>query len=536
VSRDVRDLEGRPTARRDLDPFSSAARDGLVTASAEFARRLRRPLLAASVVAASFVGAAEACVPSIDFENGGSGDSGTDAPTADATHDASDGGVDARADVTVDASPDAATDSAPADAAPDVVSTRSLMASSDFWGYASTAACAVRGGTLYCWGDPQSNMFGQLGFPDEDAGGLVGILNPTAVTTTAASPSQILQIVMAEYSTCALYGATPYCWGSNQSAQIGNPNDVNGGSMEFAVQGVPAAGLTSLAAADITVCGIGTIQDAAANESNIYCWGDNGYGELGRPVDQGGASMAEPVTGNLDGGPLGVIPNAVAIAGGGAHFCALTSTSRIFCWGSSDFFECGPGEAGTDCPGRGYTTCTAEPLEVPFDAGGDPPIELALGEVHSCVLTQSGNVYCWGANDDYELGSAASPQYCTYDGDAGCSSLPLQVVGLSGIQRIFAGGRVTCALDASRHAFCWGDDQFGQLGLGPYNGQTYITPTQLLEPVTGNPYTFDEIVIGAFSACARDGTDYYCWGAGVLGTQDADGGAPSSMSPEPVQF
>ncbi len=350
----------------------------------KLARRVRRPLIAAAVVAGTFASAAGACLPSISFEPGG-GDSGMDASPVDATQDVSDGGFDATSDVIDDA-----LDAATRDSSPDVgPSPAPLALSGDFWEFAGTAACTVRAGTLYCWGDPQANEYGQLGFPDEDAGGTVGILNPTAVTTTAFLASQITQLAMGEYSTCALVGTTPYCWGSNDVQELGNPGDVNGGPMEVPVEQVPAGGFTSLATSVTTMCGVAPTVDAG-NVSNVYCWGTNSYGELGRPVEQGGAATPLPVTGDVDGGPLGVISNAVVIAGGGSHFCALTSTSRIFCWGADQVHECGPGEAGTNCPGGGETMCTAQPLEVTLGSGTDVLIALALGSVHSCALTVGG--------------------------------------------------------------------------------------------------------------------------------------------------
>jgi alpha-tubulin suppressor-like RCC1 family protein len=496
------------------------------------ARRALRPLIAASVVVGSFASAIGACLPSIDFANPKGDDSGTDAPSADATQDGADGGGDARSDGAVDASLDAG----PPDARPDVAPSIPLALSADFWDFGGTAACSVRAGTLYCWGDPQANQYGQLGFPDEDAGGAVGILNPTAVTTTAFPASQISQIVMAEYSTCALYGMTAYCWGSNYVQQLGNPNDTNGGPTEVVVQNPPSRGFTSLATAETTTCGVAPIVDAG-DVSNVFCWGTNSYGELGRPVEQGNAPTAVPVTGDLDGGPLGVISNVVSLAGGGSHFCALTSASRIFCWGADQVHECGPGEAGTNCPGGGETTCTAQPLEVTLGSGTDVPIALALGTVHSCALTQGGNVYCWGSNDSYELGAMTSPQACSYDGndDAGCSGAPIQVA-ITGIRKLFAGDQVTCGIDDSRYVYCWGSDEFGQLGLGPsYPQADQYTPQRLLDSVTSNPLTFDDLAIGGCSACGRDGSDIYCWGQGVLGTA-TDAGPQAWMSPQLVQF
>jgi len=164
---------------------------------------------------------------------------------------------------------------------------------------------------------------------------------------------------------------------------------------------------------------------------------------------------------------------------------------------------------------------------------GETPIGLALGDIHSCALTLAGNVYCWGSNDSNQIGSANVPQSCVFgSGDAGCTGTPIQV-GVTGIQHLFAGGSTTCALDGARHVFCWGDNEFGELGTG--DDDQYTTPQQLLDSVTGNPYTFDDMAMGRYSACGRDGDNLYCWGSGVLGTQ-TDGGTPNPYYPALVQF
>ncbi len=130
-----------------------------------------------------------------------------------------------------------------------------------------------------------------------------------------------------------------------------------------------------------------------------------------------------------------------------------------------------------------------------------------------------------------------SPEGCSYDGneDAGCSGAPVRV-GVSGIRKLFAADQVTCGIDDSRYVYCWGSDEFGQLGLGPgYPQEDQYAPQRLLDSTTSNPLTFDDLAIGGCSVCGRDGTDIYCWGQGVLGTA-TDAGPRAWTSPQIVQF
>ena len=481
--------------------------------------------LAVVVLVASLVSVFLACLPSVQFESPGA-DGGADGPAPDGAQP-TDGAADGPGDAAMDG--DSAADVTPM---PDTGPAFGPMASSPYYVYGETAACIVRAGTLYCWGDVGSNANGQLGFPDENAGGDAGILHPTAVTTTVQPASQLGKLVMSSTHTCALYGPATYCWGDNYEDELGSPT-VDGGPTEVPVIGLPQGGLTAIAATSLTTCGLAAIADAGGT-SNVYCWGYNGSGELGRPVQTATGPTAQPVTGDIDGGPRGLIPDALLIAGGGYHFCALTSDGRILCWGATGFLESGPTQGPSNCPGNDSPTCTPQAQQVTLPAG-ETPVGLALGDLHSCALTQAGNVYCWGSNALDQLGTPASGQICPYGGDldAGCTGVPVPI-GVTHVKHLFAGGSTTCAIDDSRHAFCWGNNADGELAQG--NDESSSTAPEVLDPVTGNPYTFDDMALGRYSVCGRDGSQVYCWGAGVLGTQTDAGQLPNPYYPALVPF
>jgi alpha-tubulin suppressor-like RCC1 family protein len=485
-----------------------------------------------ALVAAASGALAPACLPDVDFEtpspgNDG-GDSGADsmaadqtAPPADAQSDAADSraSTDAVADVVVEA-----------DADPNAIGPFAVNLDDD---YGLTGTCAVRGGALYCWGANESNPVGELGLPPDtaDSGGHP---LPTRVTATAEAASQITQLAMGDVHTCTLYGHTPYCRGSNNNFQLGNSSAASGPD-EVAVVGLPAGGLDVIAAAQLSTCGI-TLATDAGTESNVYCWGTNGDGELGRPIGETPPVGATPVTGDIDGGPLGLIPDAIAIAGGGYHHCAISASRGILCWGSTTYRESGPIVGPANCPGGDTATCLDQPQHVTLPAT-EVPTALALGAFHSCALTQSGNVYCWGWNLSGELGTGSTtlPDSCT-DGSetAPCTGVPVQVA-ISNVRILRAGGETTCAVDDMRHAYCWGLNDQGQDGNGD-NGGDLAVPTEVLDPVTLSPFTFDDLSVGYSETCARTGDVLYCWGGGPLGTEAPDGSMPNYDSPAVVQF
>jgi len=505
-----------------------------VVARSRFIRWHRNLPLVALAVAASTACAAAACLPSVDFDGStpdGGGEGATDAASPDVTAPPHDGGADAHV-IGADAGP-------PPDApetGPEGSTGVGPFADGLFWGYAETSACAVWNGALECWGDQGSNVDGELGFADEDAGGTTGLVAPTPVPTMAQPISLLRQIVMGEYHTCALFGSEAYCWGWDGSGQLGNDATANdGGPSEQAVVGLPEGGLSSLTAGSWSTCGI-TTSPPSGNVSNVYCWGNNSWGQLGRDLETSNFDTAVPVTGDVDGGPMGVIPAAVQLAGGDEHFCAVTSAHKILCWGSTQYYQCGPVQGALVCPQQtDQVTCTQQPLEVtlPTDPSTDPPVGVAAGDRHSCAVTKLGNVYCWGLNDSSQLGNATISTTCPYgSGTMPCTGSPVQIA-VTGIQRIYAGGATTCGIDAAGSAWCWGNN--GECELAQGSNDPVSTPVEILDETTSNAIPFDELSLGRYSVCGRSGGALYCWGGGVLGTA-TDAGTPNNCFPALVQF
>ena len=167
------------------------------------------------------------------------------------------------------------------------------------------------------------------------------------------------------------------------------------------------------------------------------------------------------------------VPFVVGRAGlwsGGSHNCALRG-DRLACWGNNSRGQLGDG--------------TLEIHGAPVMTSVSGVRDVALGEVHSCAVTNDGHVWCWGRNVRGELGRP-SPNL---------SRVALEVPGLTGAETIVAGRQHACALLAGGVVSCWGANESGQLGREPSIGAEAPAPVPGLPPV-------ERIFAGGSNTCA----------------------------------
>jgi alpha-tubulin suppressor-like RCC1 family protein len=127
--------------------------------------------------------------------------------------------------------------------------------------------------------------------------------------------------------------------------------------------------------------------------------------------------------------------------------------------------------------------------------------DVTAGGFHSCAVRKDGSVWCWGRNDYGQLG----------DGTAVDSDEPVQIMGLQNVVAVAAGSLHTCALDATGQVFCWGRNDAGQLGDGTMSDSR--TPVAV-----ANLSGVSQLSVGQNHACVlkTDGS-IACWGANVDG-------------------
>ena len=215
----------------------------------------------------------------------------------------------------------------------------------------------------------------------------------------------------------------------------------------------------------------------------VYCWGYNSHGQLGSP---GGSVVCG------DGAPCEFKPVPVAgdlafrvLAAGDRHTCGIATDGAAWCWGGNEVGQLGRGTAGT--------AVFPTPQAV---TGGHAFTAVATGEAHSCALTAAGQAYCWGDNDQGQLG----------DGTSTDRSEPVAVDTDLRFVQIAAGNRHTCGLRETGTVYCWGRNDERQ--LGDNTGRSSARPV----PTFPAP-AMASVSAGEFHTCAitTDGAAY-CWG------------------------
>jgi alpha-tubulin suppressor-like RCC1 family protein len=216
---------------------------------------------------------------------------------------------------------------------------------------------------------------------------------------------------------------------------------------------------------------------ALVSSGAVYCWGENYFDEMGN-----GSSQKQFTT------PVAVpgITNAIEIAAGGAHVCALLADGSSKCWGDNQFGELG----------IGYTSKDSTPVQV---SGIANAIAITAGDADTCALLSGGTIDCWGANIYGELGNGTTTN----------SSTPVPVSGITNAIAVTAGYASTCATLSSGGVDCWGYNGYGELGNGTTTNSS--TPVSVSGITTASAAAVP--AVGAFHACAplsSGGVD--CWG------------------------
>jgi alpha-tubulin suppressor-like RCC1 family protein len=315
-----------------------------------------------------------------------------------------------------------------------------------------------------------------------------------------------------EAHTCGVAsGGAAFCWGYNNSGQLGNGSS-SSSRLPVLVEG--GLSFASVSAGSGHTCGVIDAGDA-------YCWGVNSVGQLGDGTT-GGTGCSTPPCSNVPVAVAGGLRFA-SLSVGSNHTCGITVGGAIYCWGGNWYGELGAGTSvgPEDCSG-GFQSgpCSTMPVAV---LGGLSFVSVSAGGYHTCGVTTDGETLCWGWNGDGQLGigNATGPEECS-GASSPCSTAPVTVVGDLGLAVVTAGASRTCGATTSGDAYCWGR---GQLG----DGTTESSSTPVA--VAGG-LTFTSMTAGGHTCGITPGGDAYCWGVNSHGQL---GVGTTTASSEPVQ-
>lgn len=207
-------------------------------------------------------------------------------------------------------------------------------------------------------------------------------------------------------------------------------------------------------------------------------------------------------TGRMDTNPyMDAAPDAASVvlfsevSAGAFHTCGI-SRGRVYCWGRND-----QGQVGD-----GTNTQRLRPVGVSLP---DPATQIAAGGAHSCALTTRGNVYCWGDNGSGQLGLGHTED----------SYRPMPVP-LTDAVELGLGSQHSCVRTSSARVTCWGDNSRGAVGDGS-GAMTVTSPTPLLTVAfvsalsVGDDHTCAVSLQGTCTTGAA--AQLYCWGYNNLG-------------------
>jgi alpha-tubulin suppressor-like RCC1 family protein len=218
----------------------------------------------------------------------------------------------------------------------------------------------------------------------------------------------------------------------------------------------------------------------------VYCWGYNGYGNLGDGTTTSTNSMPATPVKLADGSYL---KNVESIDASANSTCALTAAGAMYCWGYNGYGELGDGT----------TTNRSVPTLVSGLSSGVSYMMTSVA--HTCAVKTNGSLYCWGLNDNGQVGDNTSTQ----------RNSPVQVITapntpIADVIQVSGGWKHTCAIKVGGALFCWGYNGNGMVGDNSVSSRWMPTA------VVGMSSGVTDVSAGYYNTCAVKNGAAWCWG------------------------
>ena len=260
----------------------------------------------------------------------------------------------------------------------------------------------------------------------------------------------------------------------------------------------------------------GAYNTCAILDNSLYtgtasCWGDGWTNALAN----GGTTSTSVPTETDDFG----LRSPVSISVGYQHGCAILDDGSVSCWGTGNVGQIGNGLGGQGGSDPSLTRLSPEPTS--GFGQGRTAVAISAGSEHTCAILDTGEISCWGYGSEGRLGH----------GSTSSKNVPTETVSFSPFKAlaISAGYAHTCAIVEGGDVFCWGKNNYGQLGDGTTTNRNTPTITQTL------PAAAVAISAGSDHTCAiLDNGEVSCWGRNQNGQLGDGNEGIDSTSPIPT--
>ncbi|MDA8838039.1 hypothetical protein N9N26_02120, partial [Candidatus Poseidoniales archaeon] len=336
-------------------------------------------------------------------------------------------------------------------------------------------SCAILDdGSLKCWG---RNYYGELGI-----GGTTGSSTKytTPQTVNLGTGRTAVSVSSGQYHTCAILDdGSLKCWGQGTSGQLGIGSTIAQNTPQLVNLGTGRTAV-SVDLGNSNTCVI-------LDDGTLKCWGQGNGGQLGI-----GSNVNQITPQTVD---LGTGRTAVSVSAGSSHTCAVLDDGSLKCWGYNNYGQLGIGS----------TTNQNTPQLVNLGTGRTSE-SVSLGQFHTCAVLDDDSLKCWGYNYYGQLGIGST----TYQTTPHTVFLATNQIPKSVSSHDYS----TCVIFQDSRAMC-----MGQLGFwfhgGSYTSISHKTPEYLAR---NTEVKIDEVTVGHYHTCAvLDDGSLKCWGQNIYG-------------------